>query len=248
MNPRALAQAGAAALVTLAWTARVLAYRPFDGTDADVAAARELEFEVGPLNYERQNAENLLIVPALVLNYGFAPRWEAVLEGRNRWPVQRSSRPEVEDVALSVKSLLREGSLQGQSGLSIAIETGVLLPASERRFGVQLAGIASLSSPALTLHFNLGNALLTSLDDTVTASLIVEGPLAWRVRPVGEALVERDFAEPSVEHGFGVSELAGLIVSSGDELSFDLAYRHYHARGVKDEQVRAGFTWAFEVR
>lgn len=224
------------------------AYRPFDGTDANVAEAHEVELEVGPVGYERQAATHFLVAPALVLNYGLHPGFEAVLEGRQHWPIHSSREPELEDVALSLKSMLRSGSLQGQRGASVALETGALLPGSERRFGVHVASIFSWQWPALVLHLNLGNDLLTSVHYTATSSAIVEGPFGWPVRPVGELLLARDFGEGSLSHGLTRSALVGAIATWSDTWVFDVAYRHALVDGRGEDEVRLGFTWSFFVQ
>src|ERR1043166_6010093 len=74
------------AAVELLWGMPARGYRPFDGTDAEVASPRELELEVGPVGYLREGRARSIVSPALVVNYGFLPRWEAVLEGRNEFP------------------------------------------------------------------------------------------------------------------------------------------------------------------
>ena len=56
------------------------AYRPFDGTDAAVAQTGEMEIELGPVEYLRDGSERTLFAPDVRINYGFTPRWEAVLE------------------------------------------------------------------------------------------------------------------------------------------------------------------------
>ena len=58
------------------------AYRPFDSTDASVAAPGEFELEAGPAGYLRLGQANYLVAPAIVANLGFVDRWEVVLQGR----------------------------------------------------------------------------------------------------------------------------------------------------------------------
>jgi len=235
-------------LLLLSWSGRAFGYRPFDGTDANVAAPREVELEVGPIGYERQGSTHHLVAPALVLNYGVHPGFEAVLEGRQRWPINSPQASELEDVALSLKSMLRAGSLQGEHGVSVALETGALLPGSERRFGAHVASIFSFQWPALVLHINLDNDLLTSLQYTATGSAILEGPFGWPVRPVGELLVARDVGEGQVPHALTRSALVGAIATWSDAWVFDIAFRHGVASGQNEDEVRVGFTWSFAVR
>lgn len=235
------------ALVALLGTRHAIAYRPFDGTDADVAAPHEVELEVGPLGYEREGPTHSLVAPALVLNYGVAPGFEAVLEGRQEWGLGSSRHSELEDVALSLKSLLREGSLQDARGVSVALETGLLLPGSERRLGAHVASIFSWRWPALVLHLNLGNDLLTSVHYAASTSVILEGPDAWSVRPVAELWLERDFGAAKLAKGLGASVLVGAVASWSDAWSFDGALRYGSVDGEPLQEVRFGFTWAFQA-
>jgi hypothetical protein len=246
MKLRCTAWVLGSALLSLAWTKQALAYRPFDGTDADVAAPREVELEVGPIGLERQGGQRRLVTPALVVNYGLAPGLEAVLEGRNRWSLRAREGAELEDVAASLKSVLREGALQGGTGVSVAVETGLLLPGSESRLGLHVASIFSWRWPALTLHLNFGNDLLSSVHYEAVSSLMIEGPERWRVRPVGELLVARDFGRQELIHGLAGSALVGVVASWSEAWSFDFALRHGSAERVSEDEVRAGFTWAFE--
>src|SRR5262249_3567375 len=105
------------------------AYRPFDGTDAAVADEHEVEIEVGPAGLRRDDDQRTVIAPAIVVNYGFAHRWEAVLQGRGEFPyAPHRDRSGLRDNALLLKGVLRDGVLQGAAGPSIATEFGALLP------------------------------------------------------------------------------------------------------------------------
>lgn len=232
-------------LVSLSGTRPALAYRPFDGTDADVAGPREFELEASPLGYERDGNDRFLIGPTLVLNYGLAPKFEAVLEGRQQRGLAHLRDSETEDVALSLKSLLRQGSLQDATGVSVALETGLLLPGTERRLGAHVASIFSWRWPALAVHLNLGNDLLTSIRYAATGSLILEGSDSWRVRPVTELLLQRDFGGPKLSSGLERSALIGAIMRCNDSWSFDVALRHAALDGQKVDEARLGLTWSF---
>src|SRR3954453_2172870 len=100
---------GAAGMAVLCWAQPSAAYRPFDGTDADVAEPGEVELEIGPVGYHQQGSSRFIVAPALIANYGFARGLEAVLEGSQYIPSNgaHDSR-QIQNVALSVKSLLRE--------------------------------------------------------------------------------------------------------------------------------------------
>lgn len=235
-------------VATTCWVQLAVAYRPFDGTDADVAEPGEVELEIGPAGYRQQGASRFVVAPALVANYGFAPGFEAVLEGRQDLQLNATQHLwQVQDVAFSVKSLLRPGSLQGGRGLSVALELGMLLPGFESRWGTHVASIFSLQLPAVALHLNLANNLLYSVRYEAAVSLIAEGPDRWRLRPVAEVLVEREFGQGGFSDGVAESVLVGGILRATDALSFDVGLRYGRAEGQREKEVRAGLTWAFEV-
>src|SRR5476649_2766035 len=74
----------------IAWTEPALAYRPFDGTDAAVAAPGEVEIELQPAGRLREGGTTTLVAPATVFNYGLSEGWEAVLEGKGLTPLSPS--------------------------------------------------------------------------------------------------------------------------------------------------------------
>jgi hypothetical protein len=247
MTGKEAAAALAGALLVLAWCDSASAYRPFDGTDADVAAPHEVELELGPVGYQRQGSERVLVAPAVVLNYGFASGFEAVLSGRQQWTLRPLRGTGLDDVSLSLKSVLRPGSLQGGRGVSVALESGLLLPGSEPRLGAHIASIFSWQWPAFTLHLNVTNDLLTSVRYFAGGSLILEGPERWRVRPVAELLLARDFEQHGLTHGLSPSALVGAIAQVRDGIVVDLALRHGTDDGRPEDEARLGLTWSFAV-
>src|ERR687887_442896 len=76
-------QAILALCLALATPRLALAYRPFDSTDAAVAAKGELELELGPLGFLKTDPERFLVAPGAVFNLGIARDWELVLQGRH---------------------------------------------------------------------------------------------------------------------------------------------------------------------
>src|SRR5207237_9597393 len=56
------------------------AYRPFDGTDGDVAAVGEFELEVGPAHFLSSPEGRYIVAPATVLNLGVARGLELVVD------------------------------------------------------------------------------------------------------------------------------------------------------------------------
>src|SRR5438552_2307108 len=81
------------ALVALAQAGPAWAYRPFDSTDADVAAPGEVELELGPLQYASGGGGRSLILPGLELTLGITPGWEIGLEGQHRLGLAAGATP-----------------------------------------------------------------------------------------------------------------------------------------------------------
>jgi hypothetical protein len=221
------------------------AYRPFDGTDADVAARGELEVELGPVGYLRQGSDANLVVGALVLNVGIFDRVEAVLEGRQQ--IQLGPRTDgtplwrLADPGAFLKGILRKGSLQEGEGPSLASEVGVLLPSSEDLgVGASAALIASQRFGTLLLaHLNLEARLTRSHQAGYFTSLIAEGPAIAGVRPVAELSVEAEGGDTAT-----LSALGGLVWKVRDTLSLDAAARVFERGGVGGFELRAGVTFA----
>lgn len=222
----------------LVWSGDAFAYRPFDTTDAAVADLHAVEIELSPLSYRHDNDGTALIAPSLRLNYGFAKDWEVVLEGEanhfSRSPSQLS------EAMLSVKTVLRAGSLQGQSGLSLGSEAAILLPGvgAQNGAGLEWTGIASQRWDWGTIHFNLAASLTREQHGAVFTGLILEGPDSWVVRPVAEFTYDHEFG--------GEEEVAGLlgaIWQLRDNFAFDFGLRHARMGGQSDDQIRAGVTF-----
>jgi hypothetical protein len=71
-------------LLTGSWSPATWAYRPFDGTDADVAEEGTFELELAPVGYVHQPSYDALVVPSLVLNQGIDDDVELVLQISSR--------------------------------------------------------------------------------------------------------------------------------------------------------------------
>jgi hypothetical protein len=221
-----------------------LAYRPFDGTDASVASYGDLELELGPVGYLRTSRQQFLVAPATILNVGVMPNWELVLQGNNQFLLGQASgdpRYQLVNTGLFLKGILREGSLQGKDGLSVATEVGPLLPTvnSERGTGMSAVVIVSQRWPWGTIHLNSEAELTRTHNLDLFGGAIIEGPYDWTVRPVAEMFYEKDFSIGSTFSG-----LLGAIWRVNEGLSFDLGLRGARVDQENLFEVRAGFTWA----
>src|SRR5437868_2572673 len=111
----------------LGWADPALAYRPFDGTDAAVTDLGELEIEFEPAGILRSGSQNTMTGPYAIFNYGFADRWELVVQGQGHaFPSEAGPTPVSNGVFL--KYVVQPGVLQEKSGPSVAMEFGTLLP------------------------------------------------------------------------------------------------------------------------
>src|SRR5690242_8590458 len=96
----------------LVWSNPALAYRPFDGTDAAVAAKGEMEIELQPAGRLRDESGTTLVAPATVINYGLSEDWEAVLEGQGQTPLSPMGPTSLTAAGAFLKGVLVPGSLQ----------------------------------------------------------------------------------------------------------------------------------------
>jgi hypothetical protein len=227
-----------------AWSDPAAAYRPFDGTDAAVAAPGEVEIELQPAGRLRDETGSSLIAPATVFNYGFSEGWEAVLEGQGQAPLSPSGPTSLTAAGAFLKHVLIPGSLQDKTGPSVATEFGVLLPDStgDSGVGASVAGIVSQRWDWGTIHLNAETALTRDHHGDVFLGAILEGPSKWTIRPVAEVFYEDEFGKEQT-----VSGLVGLIWQVRDNLSFDVAIRHALRNGHPVNEIRAGLTFGFPL-
>jgi len=220
------------------------AYRPFDSTDAAVAAEGEMELELGPLGFLKTGADRFLVTPGAIFNLGITRNWELVVQGRHLILLDGmagESRFRLVDTGLFLKGVLQEGSLQEGHGPSVAMELGPLLPTinSEPGIGATATLIVSQHWKPVTLHVN-GEVTLTRAGNLdLFGGAILEGPREWAVRPVVETFVEREFGA-----AFVVSGLAGAIWQVKEGLAFDLGLRTARIDNNTALEVRAGLAWA----
>src|ERR1700761_700623 len=93
---RLIARIGWAGVAALCLARPAAAYRPFDGTDAAVAGVGETEIELQPFGYERTGTQSAAVAPFVVYNYGFADRWEMVLQTEMVTPIAGGGQPSIQ--------------------------------------------------------------------------------------------------------------------------------------------------------
>jgi hypothetical protein len=227
---------------------RANAYRPFDGTDADVAPVGEFELELGPAHYYRAGGTNYVIAPASVLNLGVVQRVELVVDFQNfialGSPTDGGHRVQLRDTDVLAKIVLRPGVLQGGSGPSLAIEAGPLLPefGVGTGYGGQANIIVSLANELAAVHFNELIADNRQRRLELFSSAIMEFGRGWRARPVAEVFVDH-VSGGAKEY----SALLGTIWPCWQTLALDLAARAARLDGTLAWEIRLGFTWSARV-
>jgi hypothetical protein len=223
---------------SLAW-----GYRPFLATDAAVADPKELEIELGYFTWERDRGKNTFITPKTVLNYGLIRDLEAVAEFDVEEPPHGSVR--LEDPALSLKAVLKEGVLQEKPGVSFAVEMGPLLPSTardEKKVGFEGTGILSGELSPVMLHLNLGGGV-DRMDNNpfVIWGVIAELPIVPKFRIVGEIDGENTKGKST-----DASALLGFIWNpSLSNVSIDAGIRRGVTRAAPAWMFTTGLTFSF---
>jgi hypothetical protein len=231
------------------------AYRPFDGTDGDVAELGEFELELGPAHVLREGGRNFLLTPT-VFNLGILPRTELVVDVVGEAPFhplpstaigeRGEGKYQVRDTDVFLKFLLRKGVLQEQTGMSIAFEGGPLLPEvnGEKGYGASANLILSERWGWFTVHLNNTLEFARGTGDPVWgSSLITEFQISESFRPVTELIWERDIKEGANLY----SVLGGFIWSVVEDFDVDAAAVVATADGERSYEGRLGLTWAFAV-
>lgn len=232
----------ACVLAQLVMSVPAEAYRPFDGTDAAVADKGEVEIELQPAGLIRDRSQNTLVAPGVVYNYGFAERWEMVVQGFVDTPLSAPGPTSITDAGLFLKYVVQPGVLQDKPGPSVAMEFGPLLPAtgSQQGFGASWSGIVSERSEWAAVHLNLMTNLTPDQHGELFLGVIFEGPAKWPVRPVMEL-----YSDGVSDGTQTYSALVGAIWQVRDNLSFDVGFRYAMVNSRPVDEIRAGLTIGF---
>jgi hypothetical protein len=233
-------------LAATTWAPAALAYRPFDGTDADVAGLGDFELELGPVHWYSQRDSHYLLAPATVLNLGYAPGFELVVDFQNYVGIDQppgEARDRLLDTDILTKIVIVPGVLQERgAGPSVAAEIGPLLPNvnGQESFGASCDVIVSQRWRGLTVHLN--NWFELSRGDLRFdwfEGVILEGASRAGARPVSELYVEHEFVSNTTTW----SALIGGIWRAGEDLDLDVGLREANVGGERATEVRLGLTW-----
>ncbi len=196
------------------------AYRPFDGTDGDVANVGEFELEMGPAQYLSSSQGHYLLAPATVLNLGVAKGFELVVDFKNYLSLQSvpgEQRMRLGDTDVFLKGILRRGTLQGETGVSLALEAGPLLPeiGGSNGFGFEANLITSYRWDALSLHLNTAAALTRDHQADGFVSLILERTPRWSERSGSCATASPSTPPSATRHGRATTRSSCASASPG---------------------------------
>jgi hypothetical protein len=232
-------------LVTIGHSTPAGGYRPFVSTDAAVVDPREVEVELGYFNLECEDAENIFVVPQVVVNYGMSQDWEIVGEFDVEKPPDAAAK--LVDPGLFLKGIIKEGILQQQEGVSVAVEAGLLLPsaASEQNgFGFEGIGILSGELHRFAYHINVGGGVdRQKTHPFVLWGVIGEISLLPSLRLVGEVS-----GESSKEKIPDNSVLLGVIWQPpSSSVLLDGGVRKSLSTGAPDWLFTTGLTWSFSL-
>ena len=232
-------------LMTIGHSTPAVGYRPFVSTDAAVVDPGEVEVELGYFNLEREDKGNVFVVPQVVVNYGMSQDWEVVGEFDVEKPPDAAAK--LVDPGLFLKGIIKEGILQQQEGVSIAIEAGPLLPsaASEQKgLGFEGIGILSGELHRFTYHINVGGGVdRQKTHPFVLWGVIGEISLLPSLRLVGEVS-----GESSKEKIPDNSVLLGVIWQPlSSSVVLDGGVRKSLSTGAPDWLFTTGLTWSFSL-
>jgi hypothetical protein len=236
-------------MLCLLSTQTAQAYRPFNGTDGDVAELGEFELELGPVQLLHAQRRNYLLAPATVLNFGILPRTELVIDFVGNIPLfsrQGEARYSVGDTDVFLKVLLLKGVLQDEPGPSIALEAGPLTPEINGAKGLGAAANLIISERWSWFLAHLNSQIILSRSDLEPAwseSLITEFRVNEKIWPVTELLWVRDIRSGASRY----SALVGAIWSMSEGLDFDAAAVVGSIGGKPSFEGRLGFTWAIAM-
>ncbi len=226
------------------------AYRPFDGTDADVAETGDFELELGPVHWYSQSGAHYLVAPATILNLGILPRVELVVDLQNYVGLDVPAgvpRDALLNTDVLLKGVLVPGVLQGHgTGPSVALEIGPLTPGiqGQQAFGASANAIVSQRWRDFTMHVDTWFQLTRGdLHLDWFEGLILEGPFESTVRPVTELFVEHELVASVTTW----SALVGAIWRAGEDLDLDLGLRAARVGDERATEIRLGLTWTVGV-
>ena len=218
-----------------------LAYRPFDGTDADVAEAKTVEVEVAPAEVLSQEGSHAFRAPSLALSFGLGGGYELGLDGANvvtPHPEPGEPRMQFIDAAVALKKLVRGGTLQEKHGPSVATEFELEFPGrGQSHLGSELRGILSTAGPPGVVHLQAALERTPEGLNTATGGFIIESAERNGLHAAAELGIEAERAGLPTE-----SALLALVFVAHEGLMLDLGVDFSRSGDEHATELRAGFT------
>lgn len=188
----------------------------FDSNDATTVDPGSLEFELQPVGlYYGAGDDTYFVLPSFMAYVGLEPGVDILFLARGYKPVGGGGYS-IGDTQALLRFQLRDGNYDGDDeGASVVLQAGMLLPTYNDAEGVGFSYALLISHDLgyLTYHANLQVDVRRAPAFGLFASLAIEGPTAWPVRPALEFYVD---VEGDAVEG---SALAGAIVDLGDNAS-----------------------------
>tara|TARA_R100001377_G_C3194381_1_gene111994 strand:- start:2543 stop:3313 length:771 start_codon:yes stop_codon:yes gene_type:complete len=218
---------------------QVFAGRPFDGTDPALVGVNEFEIKLGPLDFKRDASKLNWHTPMFGLNYGLTENWELNFGVEAERADHHENRFRENASEIGVKHLLRKGSIQGYSGLSVAMELS-FEKSSEvaTKTGSSLAAIIGNQWDWGSLYLNVATERTPEQENEVFTGIIFEGNSDNRLRPVVEfTRVSSNHASPEY------AGLLGFIYEPFENIAFDFAVKRTHGNEGSESVLRFGATF-----
>lgn len=218
---------------------QAFAGRPFDGTDPSLVGINEFEIKFGPIDFKRDASNLNWHTPMLGLNYGLTETWEINFGAEADRASHHTDRFRENSAEIGVKHLLKKGNVQGDSGLSIAMELS-LEKSSEpaTTTGSSLAAIVGNRWDWGSLYLNVAAARTPEQGNEVFTGIIFEGSRDNRLRPVAE-ITRVSSNHASTEY----AGLLGFIYEPFENIAFDLAVKTAKANEEIESILRLGVTF-----
>lgn len=219
-----------------------------DANDARVVEHGTMELELQPIGYLQTligDEEHYLVAPSAQIYWGLAEGWDLLFLTRGFGLLDDAmgeSPYALAEQMLAFRAMLRDGRYSDEEaeGPSVTLQVGALLPGVEAETGVgaTLALLFAQQWDAGTLHLNVWTNLTQDRTFELFLSAVIEGPLAWPVRPTVEVYFDVDDGEPYL------SGLLGAVGDVSDEFSIQAGARVGGWEGYLELEVRIS-SWIY---
>ena len=216
------------------------ACRGCDVDDADVVREGALVWRgEGRLAREAGGGPHAASLPGVTLALGAPGLLEVgVSAARRVTNLEGEPSPTFVDVELGAKKIVRAGSAQRGTGLSLALAPALLIPTHDDGpwVGLRAVGIASAHGPLGTAHVSLGVAWTRERETRFLAGLRLDGPEDWRLQPIAELSLERGRKLRALGSVF-----AGFVVHASESATLGFGVRRRRGEGQTTRAATAGF-------